>query len=202
MTLTTRHCIVETINRRHNALMPSVQVNDIAIYYELHGAGEPLVLINGLAADVSEYGDMIRWLAKRFTVLAFDNRGAGRTDKPHTPYSIEQMAADTAGLMQALGMKQAHVLGISMGGRIALALTLWHPGLVNRLVLVSTSAQGVRRGRRLRLLGVVSWLPQWQQLKRQMGWRKGGRPGVVGRCRAAGGVWRPGNPPASSAPGG
>jgi 3-oxoadipate enol-lactonase len=159
MTLTTRHCIVETINRRHNALMPSVQVNDIAIYYELHGAGEPLVLINGLAADVSEYGDMIRWLAKRFTVLAFDNRGAGRTDKPHTPYSIEQMAADTAGLMQALGMKQAHVLGISMGGRIALALTLWHPGLVNRLVLVSTSAQGVRRGRRLRLLGVVSWLP-------------------------------------------
>jgi 3-oxoadipate enol-lactonase len=94
--------------------MPTVLVNDINIYYELHGAGEPLVPINGLASDVSEYGDIVRWLAQSYTVLAFDNRGAGRTDKPHAPYSIEQMAGDTAGLLQALGMKEAHVLGISI----------------------------------------------------------------------------------------
>jgi pimeloyl-ACP methyl ester carboxylesterase len=139
--------------------MPTVHVNDIDIYYERHGAGAPLVLIGGLGTDLSEYEGIIRWLAGRYTVLAFDNRGAGRTDKPDAPYSIEQMAGDTAGLMRALGMERAHVLGISMGGRIALALTLQHPELVDKLVLVSTSARGGLRPLRLRLLGLVTLLP-------------------------------------------
>ena len=73
------------------------------------------MVILGLGTDVSEWDGIIRWLAEKYKVLAFDNRGAGRTDKPDIPYSIEMMAEDTAGLMQALGMKQAHVLGISMG---------------------------------------------------------------------------------------
>ena len=82
--------------------MPYVKVNDIQMYYEMHGDGESLVVILGLGTDVSEWDGIIRWLANKYQVLAFDNRGAGRTDKPDIPYSIEMMAEDTAGLMQAL----------------------------------------------------------------------------------------------------
>ena len=142
--------------------MPTIKVNDIHMYYEIHGEGEPLVLIGGLGTDISEFDGIIRWLAQKYRVLAFDNRGAGRTDKPDMPYSIEMMAEDTEGLMNALAMPQAYILGISMGGRIALELALRHPKRVKRLILVSTSAQGsksFKRRWRLRLLGIVSNMP-------------------------------------------
>ncbi len=84
--------------------MPTVQVNDIQMYYELRGEGQLLVLILGLAIDVSEVEQIIRWFAERYRVLAFDNRGAGRTDKPDIPYTIEMMASDTIGLMDAVGI--------------------------------------------------------------------------------------------------
>lgn len=139
--------------------MPTIQVNNISMYYEIHGEGEPLVLIGGLATDVSEFEGIIRELAQKYRVLAFDNRGAGRTDKPDIPYTIEMMAHDTAGLMQALGIRQANVLGTSLGGRIALALALDYPELVKKLVLVSTSARVAGRRRRLRLLGLLTMIP-------------------------------------------
>ena len=128
------------------------------MYYEIHGDGEPLVLIVGLATDISEWEGIIRWLAKKYKVLAFDNRGAGRTDKPDAHYSIEMMANDTAGLMQTLGIEQAHVLGISMGGRIALALALQHLKRVKKLVLVSTSARSIKNWRRY-FFGILSSAP-------------------------------------------
>src|SRR5207245_2584476 len=135
--------------------MPYIKVNDIQIYYEIHGDGEPLVLIVGLGTDISEWDGIIRWLAEKYQVLAFDNRGAGRTDKPDIPYSIEMMADDTAGLMQTLGIEQAHILGVSMGGRIALALSLRHAECVKKLVLVSTSARSIKNWRR-RFYGMLS----------------------------------------------
>ena len=128
------------------------------MYYEIHGDGEPLVLIVGLGTDISEWEGIIRGLAKKYKVLAFDNRGAGRTDKPDTHYSIEMMADDTAGLMQMLGIQQAHLLGISMGGRIALALALQHPQYVKKLVLVSTSARSIKNWRRY-FFGMLSSAP-------------------------------------------
>jgi 3-oxoadipate enol-lactonase len=67
--------------------MPIAHVNGISIYYETHGEGEPLVLIPGLATDVSEYQRLIAPLAERYQVIALDNRGAGRRDKPDIPYS-------------------------------------------------------------------------------------------------------------------
>ena len=88
--------------------MPYIKVNDIQMYYEIHGDGEPLVLIVGLGTDISEWDGIIHWLAQKYQVLAFDNRGAGRTDKPDTHYSIEMMANDTAGLMQTLGIPRHH----------------------------------------------------------------------------------------------
>ena len=129
------------------------------MYYEIHGQGEPLVLVLGLAADVSEYGWLIQWLAKKRKVLVFDNRGAGRTDKPDTPYSIEMMANDTAELMRAVDFGRADVAGISMGGRIALELALGHLEAVRNLVLVSTSARIIRTWRRYVILGVLPRLP-------------------------------------------
>jgi len=142
--------------------MPTVQVNDIQMYFELRGEGQPLVLILGMVIDVSEVEPILRWFAERYRVLAFDNRGAGRTDKLDIPYTIDMMASDTLGLMDAVGIERANILGISMGGRIALALTLAHPERVEKLALVSTSARVHPRGWRFRALGVLSSVPMFQ----------------------------------------
>lgn len=136
-------------------IVPTVSVDGLRMYYELAGAGQPLVLIGGLGLDLSECGQLIDGLATHYRVLAFDNRGAGRTDKPDEPYTVTQMAADTAGLMQALGIERAHIVGMSLGGRIALDLALEHPERVRSLILASTSAR-VERGWTIGLLGLVS----------------------------------------------
>jgi 3-oxoadipate enol-lactonase len=128
------------------------------MYYERHGDGEPLVLIVGLGTDISEWHGIIHWLAQKYKVLAFDNRGAGRTDKPDAQYSIEVMAHDIVGLMQALDIKQAYILGISMGGRIALALALQYPKSVKKLVLVSTSARSIKSWRS-HFFSILSGMP-------------------------------------------
>jgi 3-oxoadipate enol-lactonase len=115
--------------------MPTARVHGITMYYEQHGAGEPLPLINGLGADITLLAPFIAWFARSYRVVAFDNRGAGRTDKPDAPYTIELMAKDTAALMDALSLQRANVLDLALSC----------PNLVGRLVLVSTSAAG--RGR-------------------------------------------------------
>jgi 3-oxoadipate enol-lactonase len=125
--------------------MPTVKVNDINMYYEVHGEGEPVVLICGLGNDISPYRRIISLLSEKYMVLAFDNRGAGRTDKPDIPYFIEMMADDTAGLMDALNIKGAHILSFSLGGRIAAALALKYPDRVRSLILVSTFVKRIDR---------------------------------------------------------
>ncbi|MGA2825939.1 MAG: alpha/beta hydrolase [Streptosporangiaceae bacterium] len=134
-------------------------MNDIEMYYETHGQGIPLVMIGGLGLDVSEMGTLIGPLAERFRVVVVDNRGAGRSSKPRGPYSIELMAGDVAGLMDRLDLPHAHVLGISMGGRIAMALTLAHPERVDRLVLISTAPRAAGARWLLRLGMLVANVP-------------------------------------------
>ena len=126
--------------------MPSVKVNDITMYYEIHGEGEPVVLIAGLNSDHTFYQKLgtIARLAERYQVVVFDNRGVGQTDKPDIPYSIEMMADDTVGLLNALGIEQAHMLGTSMGGRIATAIALQSPRQVKSLILVSTIVKSLK----------------------------------------------------------
>ncbi len=124
--------------------MPAINVNDITMYYEIHGEGEPVVLIAGLNSDHTLYRGIIPTLVEKYQVVAFDNRGVGQTDKPDIPYSIEMMADDTAGLLNALGIEQAHILGTSMGGRIAVALALQYPQQVKSLILVSTIVKSLK----------------------------------------------------------
>ncbi len=117
------------------------EINNINIYYEIYEEGKPIVLIAGLGTDISPYTAIIRQLSLKYKVLAFDNRGVGRTDKPDIPYTIEMMAEDTMGLLKALDFTPSNVLGVSMGGRIALALAILYPEIVRSLVLISTTAQ-------------------------------------------------------------
>lgn len=124
--------------------MPKRKVNGIEIYYEAHGEGDPLVLIMGLRRNVEWWYRQIPTLSKHFEVLVFDNRGAGRTDKPKMDYSIRLFADDTAGLMEALGIREANILGVSMGGYIAQELALNYQNRVKRLVLGCTGAGGER----------------------------------------------------------
>jgi len=124
--------------------MPHETINGCRIYYEIHGEGEPLVLIMGLRRNLLWWYRQIPTLSQHFKVLAFDNRGAGRSDKPDMEYSIGLFADDTAGLTRALGLEDAHILGISMGGYIAQELALNHPDLVRDLILGCTSCGGSR----------------------------------------------------------
>jgi 3-oxoadipate enol-lactonase len=125
--------------------MSTIKTRDINIYYEVHGKGEPIVLIGGLGTELGSYSEMVRLLSNKHKVLTFDNRGEGRTDKPDIPYTIKMMAEDTAGLITTLGLEPAHVIGISMGGRIAMALALQRPELVRSLILTSTFARRTRK---------------------------------------------------------
>jgi 3-oxoadipate enol-lactonase len=123
--------------------MGEAEVNGIKIHYREYGEGEPLLLIMGLSANVDWWGDdFLAPLAERFHVVAYDNRGAGRSDKPEGPYPIPLMAVDAVGLMDHLGWESAHVMGASMGGMIAQELALEYPERVRRLVLLCTNCGG------------------------------------------------------------
>ncbi len=123
----------------------TAKVSDIRIHYEVRGDGFPVIMIMGLGANL-DWSDprMIQGLSRDFKLVLFDNRGTGRTDPSDREYSMQLLADDAAGLMDALGISRAHVLGISMGGMIAQELALNHPRRVERLVLCSTNCGGPR----------------------------------------------------------
>jgi pimeloyl-ACP methyl ester carboxylesterase len=122
--------------------MPKATANGIEIYYETHGQGQPLVLISGIGYSSWQWHRMVPLLAGNFQVITFDNRGVGQTDKPEGPYTAHMLAADTVGLLDALGIEKAIVMGHSMGGFIAQALALEFPHKVEKLVLCSTNFGG------------------------------------------------------------
>ena len=124
--------------------MPKVQANGIELYYEEHGQGTPLVLIAGLGYPAWQWHRMVPSLAERFRVISFDNRGCGQSASPAGPYSAALLAADTVGLLDALGIQQAIIAGHSMGGFVAQALALDFPERASRLILCSTNFGGPR----------------------------------------------------------
>lgn len=122
--------------------MPLALSNGINLYYEVHGDGPNLALIEGTGYDLWMWFNQIPAFSRRFRTLAYDNRGVGRSDKPPGPYSHAQNADDLAGLLDHLGWERTHVLGVSMGGFIAQEFALRYPERLDRLVLVATAFGG------------------------------------------------------------
>jgi len=122
--------------------MPTVHVNDIEMYYETRGEGEPLLIIWGIGGEIPPLIDRFAESTQgKYRLILFDSRGSGRTDKPDIPYSITMMADDTSGLLTAIGIEQAHIIGISTGARIALSLAAEHPNQVKSLILHVAAAR-------------------------------------------------------------
>jgi pimeloyl-ACP methyl ester carboxylesterase len=123
--------------------MPKVGIGELELNYERGGAGEPLLLIQGMSANHLAWGESFRAkLEADFEVIVFDNRGVGLSSPVDGKFSIADMGADTAALLEALEVESAHVLGISMGGMIAQELTLAHPERVRSLTLGCTYCGG------------------------------------------------------------
>ncbi len=120
-----------------------VQVGDIEIAYKMLGKGEPILLFNG-ASDVMDGWDPFfpSSLSSNHTVIAFDSRGLGNTTMGSKPYTSQQLANDAAGLLDALKIPKADVLGYSLGSWIAQQLTIMYPDKVNTLTLVGSSCGG------------------------------------------------------------
>ncbi|MDD5762816.1 MAG: alpha/beta hydrolase, partial [bacterium] len=114
--------------------MPHTEAPGFRMYYEEHGSGFPLLMINGLGSDHLEWLHQVPAFEARFRVIVFDNRGTGKSGVPPGPYTTAQMADDAAALLRFLGIVQSHVLGVSLGGMIAQEVALRHPDLVDGLV--------------------------------------------------------------------
>lgn len=123
-----------------------MKVNDIEMYYEIHGKGFPIVMIMGLSANTEWWtDDLLESLGEEFKLIIFDNRGAGKTEKTNRDYSIKMLADDTVALMDGLKIEKFHVLGVSMGGMIAQELVLNYPERVENLILGCTHCGGSKQ---------------------------------------------------------
>lgn len=163
--------------------MPSVDANGITIEYEADGDGDPLLLVMGLGGQLTDWPAAIVELlvAAGFRVIRFDNRDAGLSTEfdwepptlramaagvvarrpPEAGYDIADMAGDAAGLLDALGIDAAHVLGVSMGGMIAQELTITHPRRVRSLTSVMSNTGDRKRGRpAARTLATIARMPE------------------------------------------
>lgn len=130
-------------------MLPKDKPGDVALYYEIHGEGTPLLLIAGLGSDCLSWGGVVAKLAVHFKVIIFDNRGVGRSEAPEKSYAVGEMTSDAIRLLDHLKIKKAHILGHSMGGFIAQELAIHHPERVERLILASTAAVSSKRNNAL-----------------------------------------------------
>jgi pimeloyl-ACP methyl ester carboxylesterase len=114
-------------------------VNGLKLYYEIHGKGEPLILLHGGLGAIEMFGANLTALAKNHRVIAVDLQGHGRTADIDRPLSIESMADDIAALINFLGIKKADIAGYSLGGEVAIQTVIRHPEIVRKLVAVSAT---------------------------------------------------------------
>src|SRR5919106_1310296 len=113
-------------------------VNGMNLYYEIHGAGRPMILLHGGLGSGEMFGPILPALAERHQVIAADLQGHGRTADIDRPIDIRIMADDIAALIGHLGLEKPDIVGYSLGGGVAFFLALRHPELVGKLVIVST----------------------------------------------------------------
>ncbi|MDM0066874.1 alpha/beta hydrolase [Variovorax sp. J31P207] len=121
-------------------MITTVATGDAATACTIQGEGPPLLLVHGAEASRHMFDAIAPLLARRFTVIAYDQRDCGETEAPPVPATLEQLADDARDLLAALGHARAHVFGSSFGGRVAQVLAVRHPHCVDRLVLGSTWA--------------------------------------------------------------
>jgi len=121
--------------------MPKIKVNDINIFYETFGQGQPLVLVTGFSADRLIWQGIVDAYAKHYQVIIVDNRGSGLSDSPDIPYTIEMMADDIVALCKALSLDRCHFMGTSMGGAIVQTLAYKYPQLCRSAIIVNSMSK-------------------------------------------------------------
>jgi 3-oxoadipate enol-lactonase len=127
--------------------MPTAAVNGIDISYEVHGQGEPILLVCGTGQQADSWsflGMVSEPVEQGYQVITFDNRGMAPTSSPAGPYSVEMMAADTVGLIEHLGLSGVRVAGISLGGFITFQVARSRPDLVRGAVCIAGLVGGSR----------------------------------------------------------
>jgi pimeloyl-ACP methyl ester carboxylesterase len=123
--------------------LKKVPVGDIEVAYKMFGKGEPIILFNGGSDSMDAWDPaFLTGISSNHTVVALDYRGIGNSTLGSKPYTYSQLANDTAGLLDALKIPKADVMGYSLGGHIAQAFTISHPEKVNRVILVATMCGG------------------------------------------------------------
>lgn len=121
--------------------MAVAQINDIALYYESSGEGEPLLFLHGLGSSTRDWEPQVSAFKDRYRCITYDVRGHGRSDKPPGPYSVRQFAADTTALLSHLGIESAHMIGVSMGGMIAFQVAIDAPACVKSMVIINSGPE-------------------------------------------------------------
>lgn len=121
--------------------MSFAEVNGIKLYYEVHGKGHPLVLVNGFTNNRFIWQFLLPFLTPHYQVIIFDNRGSGQSENTTPPYTIDLLAEDTIGLLRHLSLSNVFILGHSMGGAIVQQVCLSAPALVKRAVICSSFAK-------------------------------------------------------------
>jgi len=145
--------------------MARLQIDGCEIYYEVVGAGPPVVLVHGLGSCVRDWDRQIPAFAAHHTVIAVDLRGHGESGKPAGPYSMARFAADVARVLETLAVGPAHIVGLSLGGMVAFQLAVDAPQYVKSLAIVNSAPEVIPRSVRewlalkarvwgLRLLGL------------------------------------------------
>jgi len=123
--------------------MPTVRLPDVTLHYQIDGAAAapPLLLSNSLGTSIEMWEPQLATLAGRFRVIRYDSRGHGQSTVTTGPYTIEQVANDALGLLDALNVPRAHFCGLSMGGMVGMWIGIHAPQRIDRLVLANTAAK-------------------------------------------------------------
>ena len=156
-----------------------IKCNEVTYFVEVYGKGEPILLLHGFTGDHSTWGDLVDLLQSNYLCIVPDIIGHGRSESPHeySRYGLEKVSADLKQMLEALNIEQCHVLGYSMGGRLALQFSVLFPECVKTLLLESASPglllaeereqrmeQDHKLADRIEKEGMASFVEFWQSI--------------------------------------